>query len=95
MITTFSKRDLDAIGGIVRRAVRDAMGVSRRDDSVAHRIAVLRSERGWTRAQLAAAARVSRQAVLNWESGRSVPTPRTTARLAAAFGVPESEIAPR
>ncbi|HEX9941465.1 MAG TPA: helix-turn-helix transcriptional regulator [Thermoanaerobaculia bacterium] len=50
-------------------------------------VAVFRALRGWTQAELAAAARVGASAVSRYESGDQTPTRRTFGRLAAAAGV--------
>ena len=56
-------------------------------ESLGSRIARLRVDRGDTQAELAARVAISRVALSNLESGRSVPGERTVALLAGVFGV--------
>jgi transcriptional regulator with XRE-family HTH domain len=59
------------------------------DDGEVSRIAVrfLRGFRGWSQAELAAAAQIDPSAVSRYESGDQVPTRRTMLQLAAAAGL--------
>lgn len=56
------------------------------------RIARLRVDRGDTQAELAARVAISRVALSNLESGRSVPGERTVALLAGVFGMEPLEL---
>lgn len=51
-----------------------------------NRLPALRSERGWTQADLAAGLGVSRQTVISLEKGRYDPSLPLAFRIAAAFG---------
>lgn len=57
-----------------------------------HRIAVLRTAAGYTQQELAARVAISRVALSNLESGRSVPGERTVTLLAGVFGVEPDEL---
>jgi transcriptional regulator with XRE-family HTH domain len=50
------------------------------------RIAALRGDLGWTQTELAERVAISRVAVSNLESGRSIPSERTVVLLAGVFG---------
>lgn len=52
----------------------------------------LRVAKGWTRAELADAAGVSRPSVWGWETGRTAPRQDAIRRLAAALGCSASEL---
>lgn len=52
----------------------------------------LRLAKGWTRAELADAAGVSRPSVWGWETGRTEPRQDAIRRLAAAFGCSAAEL---
>ena len=66
-------------------------GVSLRSN-LGVRIAALRGALGWTQAELAERVAISRVAVSNLESGRSVPSERTVVLLAGVFGVEPHEL---
>ena len=55
--------------------------------SLGQRIAGRRAELGWTQAELAERVAISRVALANLESGRSVPSERTVVLLAGVFGL--------
>jgi putative transcriptional regulator len=56
--------------------------------AVSSRLHELRAERGWTQAQLAAEAGVSRQTVNSIETGRFEPSLTLALKLARLFGTP-------
>ena len=56
------------------------------------RLATLRMERGYTQQELAERVAISRVALSNLESGRSVPGERTVTLLAGIFGVEPYEL---
>lgn len=60
--------------------------------AIPKKIADMREARGWTMDTLAAAVGVSRQAVANWERGKTGITARHTTRLADVFGVPPENL---
>jgi putative transcriptional regulator len=60
--------------------------------AVSSRIHELRSERGWTQAQLAAEAGVSRQTINSIETGRFEPSLTLALKLARLFGTPVESI---
>lgn len=51
------------------------------------RIQLLRTERGWTQAELAKKLNITKKAVKNWESGSSKPSVDHAIRLADIFGI--------
>lgn len=57
-----------------------------------NRIRVLRAEKDWTQAQLAAAIGVSRQAVIAVENGKYDPALPLAFRIARAFGKNVEEV---
>jgi len=59
---------------------------------VTNRIRVLRAEKDWTQAQLAAAIGVSRQAVIAVENGKYDPALPLAFRIARAFGKNVEEV---
>jgi len=59
---------------------------------VTNRIRVLRAERGWSQAELAARLGVSRQTVNAIEAGRYDPSLPLAFRIAATFGATIEEI---
>jgi putative transcriptional regulator len=59
---------------------------------VKNRLRVLRAERGWTQADLAAHLRVSRQTVNALEKGKYDPSLPLAFRIARVFGRPIEEI---
>lgn len=60
--------------------------------TLAERIGVLRTRRGWTQQQLADRLGISRVAVSHVEAGMSSPDARTVALLAGVFGVEPYEL---
>ena len=50
-------------------------------------IKVLRTEKGMNQEQLAEKLQVTRQAVSNWETGKTQPDIETLTRMAEVFGV--------
>ena len=65
------------------------------DDEIGKRVKRLRIARGWTQNGLAAAVGVSRSAVAQWETGRSVGSATNRARIAQALGVAPAELVPK
>lgn len=63
-----------------------------RPTAVTNRIRVLRTERGLTQAQLAAALGVTRQTVIAVEQGRYSPSLELAFQLARALGRPIDEV---
>lgn len=61
-------------------------------ESIGHRIARLRAERGLTQQQLADRTAVSRVAISHVEAGISMPSERTVTLLAGIFGVEPPEL---
>ncbi len=61
-------------------------------EALGERIARLRTDRGLTQQQLAARVAISRVALSNLESARSVPGERTVALLAGVFGLEPLEL---
>jgi len=61
-------------------------------NTLGSRIGLLRGRLGWTQAELAGRVGISRVALSNVESGRSVPGERTIALLAGVFGVEPHEL---
>jgi transcriptional regulator with XRE-family HTH domain len=61
-------------------------------ESLGQRIGRLRSERGWTQADLAARLALSRVAVSHFEMGLAIPSERTVALLAGLFRVEPHEL---
>jgi DNA-binding XRE family transcriptional regulator len=61
---------------------------TRDEDRVYSRIAMLRTERGWTRQQLADAAGIHYQTIGYIERGEYAPSLAVALRLAQLFGVP-------
>jgi putative transcriptional regulator len=59
---------------------------------VTNRLRVLRAERGWSQAELAARLRVSRQTVNAIEAGRYDPSLPLAFQIAATFGAAIEEI---
>jgi len=59
------------------------------------RIRLLRLERGWKQAALAARLGVDHSTVSAWERGRQVPAPATLDALATALGVPVADLCAR
>lgn len=59
---------------------------------LSNRLKVLRAERDWTQAELAAAVGVSRKTINTIERGVFVPSTVLTLRLARVFDVPVEEI---
>jgi putative transcriptional regulator len=57
-----------------------------------NRIRTLRTERGWSQAELAAVLGVSRQTVNNVETGRVVPSLPLALAVARVFGTPVESI---
>jgi putative molybdopterin biosynthesis protein len=55
-------------------------------------LAEVRSERGWSQSQAAAAGGISRQSYAAIESGRAVPSTEVALRLSAAFGRPVEQL---
>lgn len=47
----------------------------------------LRTSRKWSQEYVAREVKVSRQTVINWETGKSIPTADKAVRLAKLFGV--------
>jgi len=60
--------------------------------SVRNRIRTLRTERGWSQAELAAVLGVSRQTVNNVETGRVVASLPLALAVARVFGTPVESI---
>lgn len=52
----------------------------------------LRTTAGWSQELLARKMDVSRQTVMNWEDGKSIPTADKAIRLAKIFGVTVEEL---
>ena len=52
----------------------------------------LRAKAGWSQEFVARKMEVSRQTVMNWEDGKSVPTADKAVRLAKMFGVTVEEL---
>lgn len=71
---------------------RPMTSAPRPTDPLGTRIARLRVARGDTQADLAARVAISRVALSNLESGRSVPGERTVALLAGVFGMEPLEL---
>jgi transcriptional regulator with XRE-family HTH domain len=74
------------------RACPDPVASSCRPESLGVRIGRLRTGLGLTQADLAARVAVSRVALSNLESSRSVPGERTVALLAGVFGLEPHEL---
>lgn len=47
----------------------------------------LRTARKWSQEYVAREVKVSRQTIINWETGKSIPTADKAVRLAKLFGV--------
>ncbi|HET9609039.1 MAG TPA: helix-turn-helix transcriptional regulator [Acidimicrobiales bacterium] len=62
------------------------------DNVLGHRVAALRTERGWTQNELAARAAISRVALSHIEAGMSVPGERTVVLLAGLLHVEPHEL---
>ena len=60
--------------------------------SVKNHLPALRSERGWTQAQLAKQLGVSRQTIISIERGKYDPSLPLAFKIAQAFGLPIEEI---
>jgi putative transcriptional regulator len=60
--------------------------------AVSSRLNELRAERGWTQAQLATEAGVSRQTINSIETGRFEPSLTLALKLAKLFGTPVETI---
>lgn len=52
----------------------------------------LRTKNGWSQEFVARQMEVSRQTVMNWEDGKSVPTADKAVKLARMFGVTVEEL---
>lgn len=52
----------------------------------------LRTKTGWSQEFVARQMEVSRQTVMNWEDGKSVPTADKAVKLARMFGVTVEEL---
>lgn len=52
----------------------------------------LRTKAGWSQEFVARQMEVSRQAVMNWENGKSVPMADKAVKLARMFGVTVEEL---
>ena len=52
----------------------------------------LRTKAGWSQEFVARQMEVSRQTVMNWEDGKSVPTADKAVKLARMFGVTVEEL---
>lgn len=52
----------------------------------------LRTKAGWSQEFVARQMEVSRQTVINWEDGKSIPTADKAVRLARIFGVTVEEL---
>lgn len=52
----------------------------------------LRAKAGWSQEFVARQMEVSRQTVMNWEDGKSVPTADKAVKLARMFGVTVEEL---
>lgn len=72
--------------------VPDQPPTAPRPDPLGRRIAVLRAGRDLTQQELAARVAISRVALSNLESGRSVPGERTVTLLAGVFGMEPHEL---
>ena len=64
----------------------------RRKDGEKHPIALLREESGLTQEKVTKLAKVSRKAIVDWESGNSIPSLERAARLAQLYRVSMVEI---
>ena len=60
----------------------------RSSESIGEQIVRLREARGWTRAELALRAGVSRPSIWGWENGKTQPRPSTLQRLSRTLGAP-------
>lgn len=58
---------------------------------IRNRLKVLRAERDWTQADLAARVGISRQAVISIEKYKYTPSLELAFKIAEAFGVPITE----
>jgi transcriptional regulator with XRE-family HTH domain len=58
------------------------------------RLAVLRTQRGWSQAELARRAGLNNSTLSHIESGRFVPYPGQLAKIARAFGITDANSAP-
>ena len=61
-------------------------------DKISNRIRELRSERGWTQQELAAAVGVSRQSINSIERNRYVPSLQLALKFAEIFDCPTDSI---
>lgn len=52
----------------------------------------LRTKAGWSQEFVARQMEVSRQTVMNWEDGKSIPTADKAVRLARMFGITVEEL---
>ena len=52
----------------------------------------LRTKAGWSQEFVARQMEVSRQTVMNWEDGKSVPTANKAVKLARMFGITVEEL---
>lgn len=52
----------------------------------------LRAKAGWSQEFVARQMEVSRQTVMNWEDGKSIPTADKAVKLARMFGVTVEEL---
>ena len=56
------------------------------------KLLTLRTKAGWSQEFVARQMEVSRQTVMNWEDGKSVPTADKAVKLARMFGVTVEEL---
>src|SRR5438270_13094959 len=61
-------------------------------EAFGRRIALRRSERGWTRVELAKELGISRERLAKWERGENGPSPVLLIRLRAALGMSIDEL---
>lgn len=52
----------------------------------------LRTSAGWSQEYVARKMEVSRQTIMNWEDGKSIPTADKAVKLAKIFGVTVEEL---
>lgn len=53
---------------------------------------IMRAKAGWSQEFVARQMEVSRQTIMNWEIGKSIPTADKAIRLAKIFGVTVEEL---
>jgi transcriptional regulator with XRE-family HTH domain len=68
------------------------MGEAEVWEAFGRRIALRRSERGWTRVELAKELGISRERLAKWERGENGPSPLLLIRLRAALGMSIDEL---